>query len=143
MRFWDTSALVPLLVDEPLSAPLQALLREDQEIVLWWGTPVECPSALARATREGNFNSKAERLAFNALELLQAGCFEVLPTSEVRSRAQRLIRVHVLRAGDALQLASALAWCGEAPSRAGFVCLDLRLREAARKEGFELLPEGV
>jgi hypothetical protein len=45
-----------------------------------------------------------------------------------------------LRAADALQLAAALVWCQGDPLQHGFVCLDQRLREAARREGFTALP---
>lgn len=57
MRFWDSSAVVPLLVAEDLSAPLQDLYAQDGSAVVWWATPVECVSAVARlsaaAQREG------------------------------------------------------------------------------------------
>lgn len=35
MRFWDTSAVVPLTVDEPASPDLEALLEEDEALVVW------------------------------------------------------------------------------------------------------------
>jgi hypothetical protein len=39
------------------------------------------------------------------------------------------------------QLAAALMWCDDAPGAATpFVCLDERLRDAARREGFAILP---
>jgi hypothetical protein len=53
--------------------------------------------------------------------------------------AQRLLRVHPLRAADSLQLAAALAIAGDDPAELGFVCLDQRLVEAARKEGLDVL----
>jgi hypothetical protein len=79
-----------------------------------------------------------------AEELLQIhvkSCTEVLPTERLRSTADRLLRVHPLRAADALQLAAALAWADNAPSGLAFVCLDRPLREAAQKEGFVLIPK--
>jgi predicted nucleic acid-binding protein len=63
----------------------------------------------------------------------------VPPTEEVRRRASRLLAVHALRAGDALQLGAALVFAAEVQG-VGFVCLDDRLREAASKEGFRILP---
>ena len=65
----------------------------------------------------------------------------VAPTLRVRERAGRLVAAHPLRAGDALQLAAALVWCNDAPQGDAFVCLDGPLREAARREGFTVLPE--
>ena len=64
----------------------------------------------------------------------------VSPTDDVRRRAARLAGVHPLRAADALQLAAALVWCEEQPHGETVVSLDSRLREAARSEGFEILP---
>jgi len=58
----------------------------------------------------------------------------------VRARALRLVRTHALGAADALQLAAALVACGERPEALPFVCLDDRLRDAARREGFPVLP---
>jgi len=58
----------------------------------------------------------------------------------VRARAARLLSLHPLRAADALQLAAALVWCRERTAEAPFVCLDDRLRLAAAREGFRVLP---
>ena len=47
--FWDSSALVPVIVAEPRSDAVTALLAADEEPVIWWTTPLECQSALRRA----------------------------------------------------------------------------------------------
>jgi predicted nucleic acid-binding protein len=53
----------------------------------------------------------------------------------------RLLRIHSLRAADAIQLAAALEWSGSLPdSSATLVTLDRRLAEAADLEGFTILP---
>jgi hypothetical protein len=65
---------------------------------------------------------------------------EVLPGELVRQRTERLLAVHPLRAADAFQLAAALIWAEEKPRGLEVVCLDQNLREAALKEGFEVLP---
>lgn len=141
MRFWDSSALIPLLVREPTSEKLENLLRLDPELVLWWATPVECASALARLSREGNLTGSGLRQAQELLESLRGQAYEVQPVEEVRARAQRLLAVHRLRAADSLQLAAALVWCRERPQGVRFVCLDDRLNTAAGLEGFSLQPE--
>ena len=64
----------------------------------------------------------------------------VSPSDELRRRAARLLAVHPLRAADALQLAAALLWCEEQPHAEGFVSLGVKLRDAALKEGFTVLP---
>ena len=140
MRFWDSSALLPLLWAEPESARVEPLLRRDPEVVLFWGAALECQSALARAARAGHLAEADLRMAQRLLERLRAGAFEIQPLEEVRARAQRTLAVHPLRAPEALQLAAALVWCRERTRGVAFVCLDERLRGAATLEGFKVLP---
>lgn len=140
MNFWDTSGIIPLLVIEPVTQPVKEILREDESVVVWWGTRIECISALVRRTREGMLDDKAEDQARNVLRRLAGLWTEVHPTQIVRETAERLLTVHSLRAADALQLAAALVWAGRNPNGHHFVCLDRGLREATRREGFQLLP---
>ncbi len=140
--FWDSSALVPLLLEEPRSAELNALAGTESRLSIWWASPVECQTALARRHREGVLADHALAEATGKITRLTEKAATIMPTDEVRSRARRLAGVHPLRAGDALQLAAALAWCEEQPGGNGFVCLDERLREAARREGFAVGPAG-
>lgn len=139
MRFWDASAIVPLLVSEPQTRRLMPLLEKDAEVLVWWGTPVECTSALARREREGALSAAGVTAALGRLRELADGWQEVLPTDPVRSTAQRLLRVHPLRAADALQLAAALVAAEHEPASLDLVCLDDRLAEAARREGFAVV----
>ena len=134
MRFWDASALVPLLVEQAATDRMRALLAQDPDLVVWWATPVECGSALARLARDVEDDAQGLGHAAAVLDELSAGWIEVAPTEPVRRQALRLLRVHALRAADALQLAAALAWGG---GRLGgeLVSLDERLSEAARLEG--------
>lgn len=138
--FWDSSALVPSLTPEPGSTAILSLLRADASPVLWWASPVECQSALYRQHREGALPVPRLQAALRHLAILVEDADFVTPTSRVRERAGQLLAAHALRAGDALQLAAALAWCDESPRGNSFVCLDQRLREAARGEGFTVLP---
>lgn len=138
--FWDSSALVPTLVPAPQSPALVALLRSDGEAAFWWASPVECQSALYRQHREGRLPLAALDQALGRLAGLLEDADVVVPTDRLRDRAGRLLASHALRAGDSLQLAAALVWCDDAPRGERFVCLDDRLREAARREGFETRP---
>jgi predicted nucleic acid-binding protein len=74
------------------------------------------------------------------LESLSAGWIEIQATERLRQRALRLLRLHSLHAADALQLSAALIACNESPQTLPFVRGDSRLSDAARKEGFPLLP---
>jgi predicted nucleic acid-binding protein len=140
MRFWDSSAIIPLCVKERTSKAVEGLLKGDENVVVWWTTRVECLSALSRRRREGVLPSGDEMKAKAVLSALAAAWSEVQPTEIVRLRAERLLSVHPLRTGDALQLAAALIWAEETPRSLEFVCLDQNLREAALKEGFSIQP---
>jgi len=140
VKFWDTSALIPLVLREASSAAIRSLYEGDSEAVVWWGTRVECTSAIVRRAREGQLDEGSETHARERLRQLLDVAQEVGPTEDVRNRAERALAVHPLRAADALQLAAALIWARERPAGRELVSLDARLREAARREGFTLLP---
>ena len=139
MRFWDSSAVLPLLVAEPRTDAMAALIRDDPAAAVWWVTPVECWSALARLERERRLTE--EGLAASAALLAQAarGWTEVPAIDRVRDQATRLLRLHALRAADALQLAAAIVLSDFEPKALPFVTLDGQLAAAARREGFDVL----
>lgn len=140
MRFWDSSAVLPLLVDEPSSAGMLGLLKADPSMVVWWATPTECVSALARREREGSLSGDRMEGALERLDALAGAWREVNPTGAVRATARRMLRVHPLRTADALQLAAAAAAAEGAPGTLEVVTLDKRLAVAARREGFRIVP---
>lgn len=139
MKFWDASAIVPLLVIEPPRDSLLDLLDHDAEIVAWWGTPVECTSAVSRREREGAMTAADAARAVDVLAEIARSWQEVLPSEAVRSTAQRLLRVHPLCAADSLQLAAAIIAAEREPRTLDFVGLDDRLNDAARREGFRIV----
>ncbi|HPB10293.1 MAG TPA: type II toxin-antitoxin system VapC family toxin [Kiritimatiellia bacterium] len=136
MRYWDASGIVPLLVEQSQSREMEKLIEQDPDIVTWWGTSIECFSALMRLVREGRLNSSGAQAAERRLRELRKGWNEVLPTEACRRAAERMLRVHPLRTADAQQLAAALIASDNEPSMLEVVCLDQRLTEALRKEGF-------
>ena len=140
MKFWDTSAIVPLCVTEPTSATFKSILSRDSSLVVWWATRTECVSALMRQSREGGLSRESERQARRVVELLGTTWTEVQPSESLRVTAERLLAVHSLRAADAFQLAAALQWCQMQPVNKEFVSCDIRLREAGHREGFAVLP---
>ncbi|MFN2315916.1 MAG: PIN domain-containing protein [Gemmatimonadales bacterium] len=142
MRFWDSSALVPLCLRQPRTEAARVLSADDAEMAVWWGSVIECSSAIARLHREGLLSARDEQAARDLLDLLRRSWYEVQPGDAVREQALRLLRLHPLRAADALQLAAALEWSGT-PARGGFVTFDARLHEAARREGFRTLGIGM
>ncbi len=141
MRFWDSSALVPLIVQEPATNTVKELLAADPSILAWWGAEIECISALSRLERQGALDAAGTSAAAGRLGIVHRSWHEVQPTERVRETAVRLLRVHDLRAADALQLAAALVASDARPAGLPFVCLDERLRRAADREGFPLVPQ--
>lgn len=139
MRFWDTSAVVPLLLEQPHSGDVRRLAATDRELVAWWGTVVECASAAARLRREERLTVEQEEEVSRRARALAEAWTEVAPSEDVRREAARLLRVHSLRAADALQLAAARIWAGNA-EYPELVTYDERLGLAARLEGFRVLP---
>ena len=100
----------------------------------------ECHSAFARLRRENLFTRIEESQARQVLAQLENAWTEIAPGNELRDNASRALSTHPLRAADSLQLAAALVWAGGNPTGFEFVRLDNRLREAADREGFSILP---
>ncbi|MGC2323266.1 MAG: type II toxin-antitoxin system VapC family toxin [Terriglobales bacterium] len=133
--FWDASALVPLCIRQKIT-PKAVALYNAYEAIIWWATPVEIASAIARLLRMKQINpsdfAKARKLAHNLADTWSV----IQPSDALRSRAVQLVDRYDLRAADALQLVAALEWCDDAPQGRIFLTADERLREAALLSGF-------
>ena len=138
MRFWDSSAIVPLIIDEPGRSALLEMLESDPVMVVWWGTSVELVSAVSRREREGALDPSVAAAAVDRVRKLERAWHQVVPSDAVRNRAQRLLRVHTLRAADSLHLAAALSVSSDDPASIRFITLDRRLRDAAQREGLDV-----
>jgi predicted nucleic acid-binding protein len=141
VRFWDSSAIVPLLLEETARERMLAALDSDPVMLVWWATPVELVSALSRRERDTGLSLIDATAVIDRIRALERAWQTVLPTDAIRTRAQRLLRVHALRAADSLQLAAALSIAGDVPGSLAFMCLDRRLADAARREGLSVAPE--
>lgn len=140
MKFWHTSAIVPLIFDEEGSVAATDLLTDDEVQVVWWGTRAECQSAIRRRERDGLLTLGEIGRANELLEVMTNRWTEVQPVDQIRTQAIRLLAVHPLRTADAFQLAAASSWHDSSAGRVEFVCLDSRLSDAAAREGFRTLP---
>ena len=140
MKFLDASALLPLCLKEPQTVKVQDLVQQDGDLVVWWGTLIESYSALARLRREQVLTSEEESQSRQMFLRLHSQWSEVRPSNLVRDQASRVLLLHSLRAAGALQLAAALVLAGSQIPNLEFVCLDQRLREAAAREGFQVIP---
>ena len=140
MKFWDASAVVPLLVPEQQSDYCLQVLRGDQEILLWCMSRVEVISALTRRLREQALTIDQFQAAKGRFYQILESAYQITTLEKVMNRAVRLLEVHPLRAANACQLASGLVATQEDPTRLPIICFDDRLKEAAMKEGFVVNP---
>lgn len=138
MRFWDTSALIPLFIIEPTSHLVRLLLEADSEVAVWALTPLELVSAIWRrvpAPRNDRQRKAAAEIVLDA----NSSWWKIRAYDEIAEFAYAVCEKHRLRTGDALQLAAALHTWDDRSSRS-FVTLDRDLASAARAEGFPVLP---
>jgi hypothetical protein len=136
--FWDSSALVPLFVEEA-SSGLAVSYLESFRPVVWWGSVVEIHGAIRRIYRSGGASEETARVGVARLEVLRKSWNEIVPEEEIRELAVEILKEHSLRAADSLQLAASLAWCNRQPEGKPFLCGDKRLSEAASAVGFDLI----
>ena len=141
MRYWDASALVPLVVAESASDAVRSQLAEDSHIVSWAWTRTEIISAVERRTREGALSRQQRRAVLERFSAFAATWDEVTEMLAVRARANALLARHPLRAVDAGQLGAALLIQEHSATPLSFVCLDSRLACAAELEGLRVAPE--
>lgn len=142
MTFWDSSALIPLIVEEPRSRACRALRRAHRAIAVWTFTEVELASALRRLVRDRLLDGDDAPAATVRAERLVATATIVEAGEPVKERALRAIGLHPLSAADALQLAAAIVLFDGRPRHRTFVCADDRLIAAARAEGFTVVVPG-
>lgn len=140
MRYWDASALVPLMVSESESDRVRNLLREDSRIVTWAWSAVELAGAVERRFWEGGLSRQERRNCLDAFAALAKQWDEVADLFATRTRALPLLARHSIRAADAAQLGAALLVTEDNPAELEFVCLDQRLALAAEKDGLRVLP---
>jgi len=139
VKYWDPSAIVPLVISEARSATVREWLAQDPAIVTWAWTRVELASAVERRSRQGALDREQRRSCLDAFERMADLWEEVADLAAVRVRAMTLLSRHPLRAADAAQLAAALLLAEGEPSSMTFVCLDEPLVRAAEREGFRVL----
>jgi hypothetical protein len=141
MRFWDSSAIIPLLVLEDKTEYCISAFQTDKEIMVWTMSKVEVFSALCRSFKENTLTEGTFELAKKRMTDLFDIAFEIVSISKVKERALRLSQVHTLKAADALQLASVLVATQEVTSKLPIMCFDEKLKQAAKLEGFAINPD--
>jgi predicted nucleic acid-binding protein len=137
--YWDTSALLALLIQEPGTPAARALARKD------WGLPgytsfftlIELESSLTRRLMEGSLAEQdLPRVRLQA-QRLERSLGLVWADEPLVDAARRIVLEFGLRPGDGLQLASARLVTGQ-DSACVFASLDQKLNEAAQAAGLRL-----
>jgi predicted nucleic acid-binding protein len=139
LKFWDSSALLPLFIDEPSTEPLRALMADDADVVTWLFTVVELLSAMGRLERQSAELGDLIDGVRAAIRERESQWTVVTHVEAVRRRAERIVGLHPLSAADALQLAAAQVVANDQPETLPFVTLDRVLGKAARLEGFHVI----
>jgi predicted nucleic acid-binding protein len=134
VTYWDSSALVPLVVREA-TTKFYTKIAEETGIVTWWGSYLECTSAIAQLARRGSAPTQVAE-SYRMLEQLAGEWGEIGVSEKLRRAAARILKTHGLRTSDALQLGAGIVASGFEPHIVRFVAEDKRLRQAAEREGF-------
>lgn len=142
MRFWDSSALIQLFVDQTDTEFVRQLYLDGSPVVVWWGTQVECVRAFCKLSAESVLPEQSLDLVLRSFAGDWKLWFEIEPADEVRKRANDAARKHLLRAADALQLGAALFAQERAGRQLDFVCFDKKLGKAAASEGLRVIDDG-
>jgi predicted nucleic acid-binding protein len=139
VRFWDSSALVPIFVKEAATPEVEGLRAADPGITTWMMTRVEVLAAIARKRRERPDMVALWNHAVRDVNEISLRWIEIYDAVAARLHAERIVMDHPLRTADALQLGAALVAADGDPQSLELVTLDRRLAEAARREGFPVL----
>lgn len=140
MRYWDASALVPIVVAEADSDIVRGWLSEDGGVTTWVWTHTEITSAIERRARAGSLTRPQRREVLDRFSAFARSWDEVTEVLAVRARANALLARHPLRAADAAQLGAALLVQEQLTRPLTFVCLDHGLATAAERESLRVLP---
>ena len=143
MLYVDTSALVKLYVEEPLSQELSYAVDEAEAVATSLLAYTEAMAAFARARREVRLSPQEYRRVVDAFEEDWSRYITVEVTDRLVKTAGHLAASRALRGYDALHLASALSLRERVPSSMMFVAFDRALSIAAKRESLRIHPLGA
>lgn len=132
IAYFDTSALIPLIIEEPSTAVCLRLWNEASRIASVRLLYAEACAALARAHRVGHLSATQLEEAVDALDEITTQIDHVEVTDELVRTAGALARKHGLRGYDAVHLAAGLKVSDD---DVVFVTGDMNLATAARVSG--------
>jgi predicted nucleic acid-binding protein len=109
IAYFDTSAVIPLLIGEPSSATCARVWNEAARSISVRLLYPEARAALARAERMGRITKRQHQSAVAELEAIVTEIDHVEITAELARHAGDLAQAHQLRGYDAVHLAAAMA----------------------------------
>ncbi len=137
--YMDTSSLVKLYVDEVHSEVVRRWVQVADILATSRVAYPETLAALARRRREGDFDEASFQRVTDAFRAQWLN-FAIINLNE--SLAGELAITHALRGFDAIHLAAALDLRRQAEGViVTFAAFDVRLMQAARAEGFQVMDE--
>lgn len=134
IRYFDSSAWAKRYLFEPGTDEVMRFVQQ-ASVATSRLTVVETASGIARRLREGGITVTESERMLAGLESDAAGILLIEVDGYVCRIAVEVLRRHALRAGDAVQLASALHLLRRLAREVEFICFDQRLNAAARSEG--------
>ncbi len=137
LAFWDSSALIPLCVQQVQTQRSETLFAK-YGVTVWWSTQIEIISGLTRLLRMKEIDETEFVDGKQVAQAMAMIWIAIKPSANIEREARILLELYPLRAADALQLAAALEWCDGNPKGCVFLSFDQRLREAAGMAGFTL-----
>ena len=142
MLYLDTSALVKLYVDEPMSGELTTAVDEAEAVATSLLAYAESRAAFARARREARLSAQGYRHVVEAFVEDWTRYIAVQVTDRLVKDAGDLAAQRALRGYDALHLASALSLREQVSSLVVFLACDRELTVAAKREALLIHPLG-
>jgi predicted nucleic acid-binding protein len=109
IAYFDTSAVIPLVIGEPSSATCARVWNEAARSISVRLLYPEARAALARAERVGRITKSQHAAAVAELETLVREIDHVEITAQLARNAGDLAQAHQLRGYDAVHLAAAMA----------------------------------
>jgi uncharacterized protein len=109
IAYFDTSAIIPLIINEPSSDRCNRVWDESSRVVSVRLLYPEARAALAKAERMGRLSAAKRVAAIVELETIIAQVDHIEVTEAFAHRAGELAQAHGLRGCDAVHLAAASA----------------------------------
>ena len=138
--YWDTSALIPAFIDEIDSEKVMKWFQKhsDSSHFTSWLTFFEFESVLRRKLNQKYITAQQYEKVQESWFLFQSGLNLVPLDSRSARQGLRFQKLYSLKPYDSIQLGSASLLQLEYPE-IQFACLDQRLAQIAKQEGFKNL----